>query len=70
MKFSQVEFVGVLVGILGRVRVGLVDNGKGESEGERKRLLGVLGDSCADPLLLHIRKPEEVRIRVEKRERL
>ena len=53
MKFSQVEFCGVLVGVLGRVRLRA---GRGEVE-------RVLAGSVANPLLLHVEG--EIRVSVE-----
>lgn len=67
MKFSQVEFTAVLANIVKKVKVGLVvDKNEGEAlwEREKHRIMDVLGDSCADPLLLHIRKPEGLRLRI------
>lgn len=55
MKFSQVEFCGVLVGVLRRVRI----------RAGREQVERVLGGSVADPLLLHVDR--EVRVEVEGR---
>jgi cytochrome P450 len=44
MKFSQVEFCAVLVGLVGKVRL----------VGEKTEVMRVLGGSRADPLLLHV----------------
>jgi hypothetical protein len=57
MKFSQVEFCAVLSSVLRRVKV------RGEKEG----VLKVLRDSVAEPLLLHIRRPEDLRIQIIER---
>jgi hypothetical protein len=69
MKFSQVEFSAVLASVLRRVRVGLVEDGRGEveKEKERERVMRVLRDSVAEPLLLHVREPEKLCIRVTER---
>ncbi|KAF2026139.1 cytochrome P450 [Setomelanomma holmii] len=59
MKFSQVEFCAVLGSVLKSIRVDLVrDTVQG-----RERMWGVLRDSVAEPLLLHVRRGEEVRLR-------
>lgn len=55
MKFSQVEFCAVLVGISGRVKI----------VGQREGIMGVLGRSVSEPLLLHI--DGEVRVKVVER---
>ncbi|KAH7068503.1 cytochrome P450 [Paraphoma chrysanthemicola] len=70
MKFSQVEFCGVLGSVLAKVRVGLdtdAEVGTREWEKEKERMLGVMRDSVAEPLLLHIRKGEELRVRFSER---
>mgnify|MGYP003629404283 FL=1 len=69
MKFSQVEFCGVLGSVLARVRVDLAVDGEGtEAWGkERERVLDVLRDSVAEPLLLHVRRAEELRVRMTER---
>ncbi|KAH7061668.1 cytochrome P450 [Paraphoma chrysanthemicola] len=70
MKFSQVEFCGVLGSVLSRVRVGLdtdAEVGTREWEKEKERVLGVMRDSVAEPLLLHVRKGEELRVRFSER---
>ncbi|KAH3956464.1 hypothetical protein HBI24_161690 [Parastagonospora nodorum] len=56
MKFSQVEFCAVLVGVFGRVRI----------KAGREEVQRVLAGSVADPLLLHVR--EEIRVSVEERD--
>jgi cytochrome P450 len=61
MKFSQVEFCAVLSSILRKVRVEVV------SEDVREKTLSVLRDSYADPLLLHMRRPEELELRIVER---
>lgn len=66
MKFSQVEYTAVLASVLKRVRVGLAGEGADEQEA-REKVLSVLKDSCAEPLLLHVRKPEELWVRFEER---
>jgi len=64
MKFSQVEFCGVLGSVMRRVRVEVVgDGGEEEKAKASEKLLSVLRDSCAEPLLLHIRQPEELKVR-------
>jgi cytochrome P450 len=55
MKFSQVEFCAVLVGVLRRCRV----------VGEKECVMRVLGDSVSEPLLLHVQG--EVRVKVGER---
>jgi cytochrome P450 len=55
MKFSQVEFCAVLVGILGRVRL----------VGDKEGVMEVLGGSVSEPLLLHL--SGEVRVGVWER---
>jgi cytochrome P450 len=70
MKFSQVEFCAVLANVLGKVEVGLDVQGKeGEVEWdvEKERIKSVLRDSVADPLLLHVNQPEELRLKIMKR---
>ena len=63
MKFSQVEFCRVLSSVLKKVRVEVVCQ-KGEKvEAVRKKVVSVLRDSCADPLLLHVRQPEKLELR-------
>lgn len=58
MKFSQVEFCAVLSSVLRRVRVDVV------SDEARLKVFSVLKDSCADPLLLHVRRPAELELRI------
>ena len=63
MKFSQVEFCSVLSSVLEKVRVEVVCQ-----DGEKVRVAGqkvmsILRDSCADPLLLHVRQPEKLKLR-------
>jgi cytochrome P450 len=57
MKFSQVEFCAVLSSVLCKVRV----------RGEKEEVLKVLRDSVAEPLLLHVKRPEELHIQVIER---
>ena len=62
MKFSQVEFCGVLSSVLKKVRVE-VPCQDGEKVGvAKRRMMGILRDSCADPLLLHVRQPEKLEV--------
>ncbi|KAK1917835.1 hypothetical protein P3342_000552 [Pyrenophora teres f. teres] len=61
MKFSQVEFCGVLSSVLRRVRVEAV------GEGGKDNILSVLRDSYAEPLLLHVRQPEKLELRILQR---
>jgi cytochrome P450 len=61
MKFSQVEFCAVMSSILRKVRVETV------TEDARERMLNVLKDSDANPLLLHLRRPEELELRIVER---
>jgi len=64
MKFSQVEFCGVLGSVMRRVRVEVCgEEGEEEKAKASERLLSVLRDSCAEPLLLHVRQPEELKVR-------
>jgi cytochrome P450 len=67
MKFSQVEFCGALSTILKRVRVDVVCEEGGEVQQARQKMMGVLRDSCADPLLLHVRRPEKLELTIIER---
>jgi len=63
MKFSQVEFCGVLSSVLKKVRVEVVCQ-DGEKVGVAgQKVMSILRDSCADPLLLHVRQPEKLELR-------
>lgn len=59
----------MLGSVLARVRVDLAVDGEGtEAWGkERERVLDVLRDSVAEPLLLHVRRAEELRVRMTER---
>jgi hypothetical protein len=59
MKFSQVEFCAVLVGMLGKSKIGLVGGDEG-----RTRLESALGASVAEPLLLRVGDPRAVWVSV------
>ncbi|KAH8732658.1 cytochrome P450 [Phaeosphaeriaceae sp. PMI808] len=67
MKFSQVEFCAVLARLMSSVKVTLDDSVGKSREQEKKRLAGVLRDSIAEPLLLHVRRPGEVKLKIVKR---
>ncbi|RMZ73656.1 cytochrome P450 3A7 [Pyrenophora seminiperda CCB06] len=67
MKFSQVEYCGVLSSVLQRVRVEVVGDSEEDKDKARERVMSVLRDSCADPLLLHIRRPEKLKLRILQR---
>ncbi|KAG9186259.1 hypothetical protein G6011_02815 [Alternaria panax] len=67
MKFSQVEFCGVLSNTLKSVRVESVCGDDENAETTRQKIVFVLEDSCADPLLLHVRQPEKLELRISKR---
>jgi len=63
MKFSQVEFCSVLSSVLKKARVEVVCR-DGEKVGVTgQKVMGILRDSCADPLLLHVRQPEKLELR-------
>ena len=68
MKFSQVEFCAVLASVLNKVRVGLRVEADEKHEAEKARLLSVLNDTIAEPLLLHVRRPEELWLQIAQRE--
>jgi hypothetical protein len=55
MKFSQVEFCVVVVGMLSKARL----------VGERESVMRVLGGSVSEPLLLHVEG--EIRLEVIER---
>ncbi|KAF7455017.1 CypX Cytochrome P450 [Pyrenophora tritici-repentis] len=61
MKFSQVEFCGALSSVLRRVRVEAV------GQGGKDNIMSVLRDSHAEPLLLHVRQPEKLELRILQR---
>jgi cytochrome P450 len=67
MRFSQVEFCGVLCNVLKRVRVEIVCEEHENVEMARQEVVGILMDSCADPLLLHVRRPEKLELRIIER---
>jgi len=63
MKFSKVEFCSVLSSVLEKVRVEVVCQ-DGEKVGVAgQKVMSILRDSCADPLLLHVRQPEKLKLR-------
>ena len=63
MKFSKVEFCSVLSSVLEKVRVEVVCQ-DGEKVGVAgQKVMSILRDSCADPLLLHVRQPEMLELR-------
>jgi cytochrome P450 len=64
MKFSQVEFCGALSTILKKVRVDVVYEEGGQVQVARQKMMGILRDSCADPLLLHVRRPEKLELKI------
>jgi hypothetical protein len=67
MKFSQVEFCAVLSSVLRKIKVEIVVKEGEEMETARQNVLDVLKDSCAEPLLLHVRQPEELELRILER---
>jgi cytochrome P450 len=67
MKFSQVEFCCVLSNVLKTVRVDTVCGESWSVETSKKKVLDILEDSCADPLLLHMRRPELLELRIIER---
>ncbi|RYN62852.1 hypothetical protein AA0118_g5274 [Alternaria tenuissima] len=67
MKFSQVEFCSVLSTVLKGTRVETVCGEDEEVNTARQKVMDILKDSCADPLLLHVRQPEKLELRIFKR---
>ena len=67
MKFSQVEFCSVLSTVLEGTRVETVCGEDEEVNTARQKVMDILKDSCADPLLLHVRQPEKLELRIFKR---
>jgi cytochrome P450 len=67
MKFSQVEFCSVMTSVLKRIRVEVVCGECEKADVAKQRVLSILRDSCADPLLLHVRQPEKLELRVIER---
>lgn len=57
MKFAQVEFCAVMSCVLRKVRV----------VGEKEGVMRALRDSVADPLLLHVRRPEALKVEIVER---
>lgn len=71
MKFSQVEFTAVLASVLRRMKIDVVvdeDDKDDALEKANARVLDVLKDSVAEPLLLHVREPEKLSMRMVERE--
>jgi hypothetical protein len=67
MKFSQVEFCSVLSSVLKRVRVETVCREDENVEMARQKVMDIIKDPCADPLLLHVRRPEQLELRIIER---
>ncbi|KAI4953277.1 hypothetical protein J4E86_006818 [Alternaria arbusti] len=63
MKFSKVEFCSVLSSVLNRIRVEMVCQDGKKVGVAGQRVMSILRDSCADPLLLHVRQPEKLELR-------
>ena len=63
MKFSKVEFCSVLSSVLEKVRVEVVCQDDEKVGVAGQKVMSILRDSCADPLLLHVRQPEKLELR-------
>jgi cytochrome P450 len=64
-KFSQVEFVGVMVGLFHRYRAEVVTKGEESAQEARRRTQGVVEDSELR-VVVNMRKPESVALRLVK----
>lgn len=68
MKFSQVEFAGVMASVVREVKVEVATGVDGSEDEAKAKVLEVLRDSCAEPLLLHVRQPEKLELRMLRRD--